>query len=65
MYFLIYTLNRFGFAPLQHLAFWEYLQFSQLFQLRFYLSESKVGNTFEHLPYLANILNLTAIEPES
>ena len=65
MYFSIYKLNRFGFEPLPHLVFREYLQCSQLFQLHFYTSESIVGNTSEHLPYLANILNMTAREPES
>ena len=65
MYFLIYGLNRFGFEPLSHLAFREYFQCSQLFQLHFYASESIVGNTYEHLPFLANILNMTACEPKS
>ena len=65
MYFFLYRLNRFGFEPLAHLAFQEYLQRSQLFELHFYTSESIVGNTFEHLPCLANILNMTAREPES
>ena len=62
MYFLIYRLDRFGYEPLPHLAFQEYLQCSQLFQLHFYTSESIAGNIFEHLPCLANILNMTARE---
>ena len=64
MYFSIYKLNWFGFEPLPHLVFREYVQCSQLFQLHFYISESIVANTSEHFLYLANILDMTARETE-